>query len=45
MRGLEDRDDEYKSLLNEKLQGEGGQDGSGLIQVYRKELEDRLSVS
>ncbi|KAI7755418.1 hypothetical protein M8C21_027725 [Ambrosia artemisiifolia] len=42
MRGLEDRDDEYKSLLNEKLQGA---DGSGLIQVYRKELEDRLSVS
>ncbi|KAK1407972.1 hypothetical protein QVD17_39600 [Tagetes erecta] len=39
MRGLEDRDDEYKSLLNEKLQGA---DGSGLIQVYRKELEDRL---
>ncbi|XP_076936884.1 putative GTP diphosphokinase CRSH, chloroplastic [Bidens hawaiensis] len=42
MRGLEDRDDEYKSLLNEKLQGA---DGSGLIQVYRKELEDRLSVN
>ncbi|KAM0044130.1 putative GTP diphosphokinase [Helianthus debilis subsp. tardiflorus] len=42
MRGLEDRDDEYKSLLNEKLQGA---DGSGLIQVYRKELEDRLLVS
>ncbi|KAL8256288.1 hypothetical protein R6Q59_031355 [Mikania micrantha] len=40
MRGLEDRDDEYKRLLNEKLQGA---DGSGLIQVYRKELEDRLS--
>nr|GFA72039.1 probable GTP diphosphokinase CRSH, chloroplastic [Tanacetum cinerariifolium] len=45
MRGLEDRDDEYKSLLNEKLQGDGGPDGSGLIQVYRKELEDRLSIS
>ncbi|GKB19493.1 probable GTP diphosphokinase CRSH, chloroplastic [Tanacetum coccineum] len=44
MRGLEDRDDEYKSLLNEKLQGDGGPDGSGLIQVYRKELEDRLSI-
>ncbi|KAK1407973.1 hypothetical protein QVD17_39601 [Tagetes erecta] len=42
MRGLEDRDDEYKSLLNEKLRGA---DGSGLIQVYRKELEDRLSLS
>lgn len=42
MRGLEDRDFEYKSMLNEKLQGT---DGSGLIQVYRKELEDRLSVS
>ncbi|KAI3717651.1 hypothetical protein L1987_69405 [Smallanthus sonchifolius] len=42
MRGLEDRDDEYKKLLNEKLEGA---DGSGLIQVYRKELEDRLSVS
>ncbi|GJU62265.1 probable GTP diphosphokinase CRSH, chloroplastic [Tanacetum coccineum] len=45
MRDLEDRDDEYKSLLNEKLQGDGGADGSGLIQVYRKELEDRLSIS
>lgn len=42
MRGLEDRDDEYKSLLNEKLQVA---DGSGLIQVYRKELEDRLAIS
>lgn len=42
MRGLQDRDEEYKSLLNEKLQGA---DASGLIQVYRKELEDRLSVS
>ncbi|XP_071704864.1 probable GTP diphosphokinase CRSH, chloroplastic [Rutidosis leptorrhynchoides] len=42
MRGLEDRDDEYKSLLNDKLQGA---DGTGLIQVYRKELEDRLAIS
>ncbi|CAH1453229.1 unnamed protein product [Lactuca virosa] len=42
MRGLEDRDDEYKTMLNEKLQVT---DGSGLIQVYRKELEDRLAIS
>lgn len=42
MRGLEDRDDEYKSLLNDKLQDA---DGNGLIQVYRKELEDRLAIS
>ncbi|KAJ9537036.1 hypothetical protein OSB04_029769 [Centaurea solstitialis] len=41
MRGLEDRDDEYKMLLNQKLQVA---DGSGLIQVYRKELEDRLRL-
>ncbi|CAI9277176.1 unnamed protein product [Lactuca saligna] len=32
MRGLEDRDDEYKTMLNEKLQVT---DGSGLIQVYK----------
>ncbi|KAL4590730.1 hypothetical protein LXL04_003672 [Taraxacum kok-saghyz] len=42
MRGLEDRDDEYKTLLNDKLQVA---DASGLIQVYRKELEDRLAIS
>ncbi|KAI3707745.1 hypothetical protein L6452_26374 [Arctium lappa] len=41
VRGLEDRDDEYKMLLNRKLQVA---DGSGLIQVYRKELEDRLGL-
>lgn len=42
MRNLEDRDDQYKTLMNEKLQLV---DGSGLIQVYRKELGDRLAVS
>lgn len=41
MRNLEDRDQEYKNLLNEKLQVV---DGSSLIQVYRKELGDKLAV-
>ncbi|KAK3003281.1 hypothetical protein RJ639_007146 [Escallonia herrerae] len=42
MRNLDDRDDQYKTLLNEKLHMA---DGSGLIQVYRKELGDRLALS
>lgn len=40
MRNLEDRDDEYKSMLNQKIQIP---DSSGLIQVYNKELGDRLA--
>ena len=40
MRNLEDRDDEYKSMLDEKLQVV---EDSGLIQVYSKELGDRLA--
>ncbi|KAL5852904.1 hypothetical protein ACOSQ3_008022 [Xanthoceras sorbifolium] len=40
MRNLEDRDDQYKSMLNEKLQMS---DDSGLIQVYSKELGSRLA--
>lgn len=42
MRKLGDRDDQYKTLLNEKLQIA---DRSGLFHLYRKELGDRLSVS
>ncbi|KAL1832646.1 hypothetical protein ACET3Z_002297 [Daucus carota] len=42
MRNLEDRDHQYKNLLNDKLQVV---DGSSLIQVYRKELGDKLAVS
>lgn len=38
---LQVTDDEYKTMLNEKLQVT---DGSGLIQVYRKEVEDRLAL-
>ncbi|GAV78527.1 RelA_SpoT domain-containing protein/HD_4 domain-containing protein/EF_hand_5 domain-containing protein [Cephalotus follicularis] len=40
MRNLEDKDDNYKSMLNEKLQMA---DSSGLIQVYSKELGNRLA--
>lgn len=40
MRSLEDSDDQYKSMLNEKLQMS---DESGLIQVYSEELGNRLS--
>ncbi|XP_025013133.1 probable GTP diphosphokinase CRSH, chloroplastic [Ricinus communis] len=40
MRALEDRDDEYKSMLNEKLKMA---ENSGLIQVYSKELGNRLA--
>ncbi|KAL8100504.1 putative GTP diphosphokinase CRSH, chloroplastic [Apium graveolens] len=42
MRNLKDRDQQYKNLLNEKLQVV---DGSSLIQVYRKELGDKLAVT
>ncbi|KAI8002592.1 hypothetical protein LOK49_LG08G03440 [Camellia lanceoleosa] len=42
MRNLQDRDDQYKTLLNEKLQMA---DSSGFIQSYRKELGDSLVVS
>jgi GTP pyrophosphokinase len=40
MRNLDDKDDEYKTMLNEKLQMD---DNSGLIQVYSKELGNRLA--
>ncbi|XP_031285809.1 probable GTP diphosphokinase CRSH, chloroplastic [Pistacia vera] len=40
MRNLEDKDDQYKTILNEKLQMEYN---SGLIQVYSKELGNRLA--
>ncbi|KAK2358471.1 RELA/SPOT protein [Trifolium repens] len=39
VRNLEDRDDEYKKILDEKLHME---DDSGLIQVYNKEFGNRL---
>lgn len=42
MRKMEDTDDQYRSMLGEKLQMT---DSSGLIQVYRKELGDKLAVS
>lgn len=44
MRKWEDRDNEYKSLLDEKLHDLPHQDTTGLIQLYNKELEDRLST-
>lgn len=44
MRKWEDRDNEYKSLLDEKLHDLPHQDATGLIQLYNKELEDRLST-
>ncbi len=40
MRNLEDKDDEYKAMLNEKLQMA---DNSGLIQAYSKDLGNRLA--
>lgn len=40
MRNLEDRDEEYRTVLNEKLQMA---DNSSLIQVYREELGNRLA--
>lgn len=41
IRNLEDRDDQYKTLLNDKLQVADG----SLSQTHRKELGDRLAVS
>lgn len=38
---LQVTNDEYNTMLNGKLQVT---DGSGLIQVYRKEVEDRLAL-
>ncbi|KAL2459389.1 putative GTP diphosphokinase CRSH [Forsythia ovata] len=42
MRNLEDRDAQYKTLLNKKLEMA---DSSGLIQAYTKELGDRLAMN
>lgn len=42
MRNLEDRDDQYRTMLDETLQMT---DSDGLIQVYRKELGDRLALT
>lgn len=42
MRNMEDTDDRYRTMLGEKLQMT---DGSGLIQVYRKKLGDKLALS
>ncbi|RWW54800.1 hypothetical protein BHE74_00038596 [Ensete ventricosum] len=42
MRNMEDTDDHYRTMLGEKLQLS---DSTGLIQVYRKELGDKLAVS
>lgn len=42
MRSLEDKDDHYRTMLGEKLQIT---DSTSLIQVYRKELGDKLAVS
>lgn len=42
MRNLEYRDDRYRTMLNEKLQM---RESNGQIQVYRKEIDDRLAVS
>jgi GTP pyrophosphokinase len=39
MRSMEDRDDKYSSILKEKLETI---DSSGLIQVYRNELDNKL---
>ncbi|KAM7280133.1 hypothetical protein ACFE04_007267 [Oxalis oulophora] len=40
MRNLDDKDDQYKAMLNEKLHLA---DSTGLIQVYSKEFGDRLA--
>ncbi|KAB8098226.1 hypothetical protein EE612_027277 [Oryza sativa] len=42
MRSLDDKDDRYRKILKEKLQTI---DSAGLIQVYRKQLGDKLLVS
>ncbi|XP_023527746.1 probable GTP diphosphokinase CRSH, chloroplastic [Cucurbita pepo subsp. pepo] len=41
IRSLENRDDQYKAILNDKLQND---DDSGLIQVYSEELGNRLAT-
>lgn len=38
MRTMEDTDDQYRSMFQMT-------DGIGLIQVYRRELSDKLTVS
>lgn len=42
MRNMEETDDHYRTMLGEKLHMS---DSTGLIQVYRKELGDKLAVS
>lgn len=42
MRNMEDMDDQYRTMLGKKLQMT---DSSGLIQVYRKELGNKLAKS
>ncbi|PKU76732.1 probable GTP diphosphokinase CRSH1, chloroplastic [Dendrobium catenatum] len=42
MRSLEERDDHYKAMLGNKLEIT---DSTGLIQVYRKELGDKLTLN
>ncbi|KAF6167150.1 hypothetical protein GIB67_029788 [Kingdonia uniflora] len=42
MRSLEDNDNEYRTMIGEKLEMT---DNNGLIQVYRKELGDRLALT
>jgi len=42
MRNMEDIDDEYRTMLGEKLQMA---DSTGLIQVYCEQLGDKLAVS
>lgn len=42
MRDLDDRDDQCKTLLNEKLQMA---DSSSFIQAYSKELGERLAIN
>lgn len=42
MRNLEDRDDQYSTMLNEKLQMA---ESNVQIQAYRQEIGDRLAVT
>ncbi|KAL2922297.1 putative GTP diphosphokinase CRSH chloroplastic [Bienertia sinuspersici] len=42
MRNINDRDEEYKTMLEEKLPVA---DESGLIQIYRKELSNGVAIS
>lgn len=41
MRGLEDRDDQFKTMLNEKLQIT---DNSSIIQIYNEETGESLDI-